>query len=243
MNLAILDIDGTLTDTCDVDAECFLNALVDCFALADIEIDWSVYTHATDAGILEELFQRHFMRSPATDEIAHMQNTFAGHLQRAQGHNESAFSSVKGAGEFLIRLNGNRAWASVVATGGWAPAALFKLQAANLSVSCPIVSSDHGTSREVILKKAIETSQSFYHVKTFSRIVSVGDGVWDVRAAKSLRLPFVGIARGTAADRLRHLGVSNVLPDFMNLDAVFKALDEAVEPSVELGIQVAQVTR
>lgn len=233
MNLAILDIDGTLTDTGDVDTECFLNALRDSFALADIEIDWSIYTHATDAGILEELFQRHFKRSPAKAEIAHMQKSFVGHLQRMHSHNNSAFSSVAGAEGFLTHLDRNSAWASVVATGSWALSALFKLRAANLPVACPIISSDDGTSREVILKKAIEVSQNFYHVKTFSRIVSVGDGVWDVRTARSLRLPFVGIGRGASADRLRYLGVSNVLPDFMNLDAVFKALAEAVEPTMD----------
>ncbi len=203
MNLAILDIDGTLTDTGDVDTECFLNALRDCFTLADIETDWSLYTHPTDAGILEELFQRHFKRTPATDEIAHMQNSFVGHLQRARSHNDSAFSQVEGAEEFLIHLDGHSTWASVVATGGWALSALFKLQAANLSVACPIVSSDDGTSRKVILKRAIEAAQDFYDVRTFSRIVSVGYGVWDVTPAKTLRLPFVGIAPRAEAKRLR----------------------------------------
>ncbi|MGA3115356.1 MAG: hypothetical protein ABSF90_13105 [Syntrophobacteraceae bacterium] len=104
MKLAILDVDGTLTETSDLDTDCFTRAIEGCFALTGIETDWSLYVHPTDAGILEELFQRHFKRSPSAAEIAHVQNSFVGYLQRVVGHNDSAFSSVKGAGHFLTNL-------------------------------------------------------------------------------------------------------------------------------------------
>jgi phosphoglycolate phosphatase-like HAD superfamily hydrolase len=90
MKLVILDVDGTLTETSDLDTDCFMHALEDCFALTGIETDWSVYTHSTDAGILEELFQKHFKRSPSAAEIARLQSSFVGHLQRVFDYNDLA---------------------------------------------------------------------------------------------------------------------------------------------------------
>jgi phosphoglycolate phosphatase-like HAD superfamily hydrolase len=84
----------------------------------------------------------------------------------------------------------------------------------------------------VILEKAVEASLRFHGVKGFSRILSIGDGVWDVRAARSLKLPFVGIGRGAGAERLAGLGASHVLPDFRDLGTVFKAMNEALVPGL-----------
>ena len=81
MNLVILDIDGTLTETSDVDADCFTLALKECFGIDGIETDWSLYAHTTDVWILDELFQKHFNRSPSADEVTQMQNSFVDHLQ------------------------------------------------------------------------------------------------------------------------------------------------------------------
>ena len=117
-----------------------------------------------------------------------------------------------------------------MATGGWALTARYKLRVANLSVDCPIVTSDEAISREAILEKAIDASLCFYGVKDFRRTVSIGDGVWDVKAARSLGLPFVGIGRGAGAERLLRLGASHVLPDYRDLDAVFRAMNDALEP-------------
>jgi phosphoglycolate phosphatase-like HAD superfamily hydrolase len=231
MKLVVLDIDGTLTQTNDADADCFVRALTDCFALSDIETDWSLYTHSTDAGIMEELFQKHFKRSPSNAEIDLIRNSLVHHLQLMHTSGAPAFMPVAGAADFLARLSESEEWVSIVATGGWAVSAQFKLQAASISVPCPIVSSDDGVSREEIVRQAIEDSLRFYRVESFSRIVSIGDGIWDVNTAMSLRLPFVGISRGAGADRLKSFGVSHLLADFANLDEVFTALDEALEPT------------
>lgn len=230
MKLAILDIDGTLTKTNDIDTECFLSALDDCFALSDIQTDWSLYKHATDAAILQEIFRNHFNRIPTVAEVEHLQNSFLAYLQRAYEHGDARFSAVEGAGDFLERMGRNTEWAYAIATGGWALTARFKLQVANLSVECPMITSDEAVSREAILEKAVEASLSFYGVEGFSRSVSIGDGVWDVKAARSLSLPFVGIGSGAGAERLAKLGASHVLPDYSDLDAVFRAMDEALEP-------------
>ncbi len=52
MRLVMFDIDGTLTDTVNVDKECYVRSLAEACGFVDIETDWSRYEHATDARVL-----------------------------------------------------------------------------------------------------------------------------------------------------------------------------------------------
>ena len=56
-----------------------------------------------------------------------------------------------------------------------------------------IYASDTIYEREKIVRKAIENASAFYKVKKFERIISVGDGLWDLITANNLGLEFIGI--------------------------------------------------
>ncbi len=62
----MFDLDGTLVDSCAIDADCYLQALVDVFGfdLETIDRDWANYPHITDAGILQTLCQTELGRNP-----------------------------------------------------------------------------------------------------------------------------------------------------------------------------------
>jgi phosphoglycolate phosphatase-like HAD superfamily hydrolase len=66
----------------------------------------------------------------------------------------------------------------------------------------------------------------------FERIVSIGDAVWDVRAARELQWPFIGVATGPAATILRHHGATTILADFSDLSGVLTALAGAKPPQL-----------
>ena len=68
-------------------------------------------------------------------------------------------------------------------------------------------------------------------VPSYDRIVSLGDGIWDVSAAAALRLPFVGVGRGARADRLRAAGALAVLGDFADLAETLETLASAGPPA------------
>ena len=72
----------------------------------------------------------------------------------------------------------------------------------------PAAFAEDGPSRESIVRAAIERAKAQYRVRHFERIVSVGDAVWDVRAARRLQLPFVGVGTGQRAVLLREEGAS-----------------------------------
>jgi phosphoglycolate phosphatase-like HAD superfamily hydrolase len=59
----------------------------------------------------------------------------------------------------------------------------------------------------------------------FEKVVYVGDGIWDVRAAKPLGIGFLGLATDTKARRLLEEGALCVLPDFSDLPRVGECLE------------------
>ena len=69
MNLVMFDIDGTLTDTNEVDKQCYVQALSEVFHVDATDTDWTQYENSTDQGCLEE-FARRNMGRPATQEEA-----------------------------------------------------------------------------------------------------------------------------------------------------------------------------
>ena len=71
--------------------------------------------------------------------------------------------------------------------------------------------------------------------KGFARIVSIGDGLWDVRTARKLNFPFLGIGSGAREEELRRAGATHVLQDFADYDGLIQYLEEAEVPRAETG--------
>jgi phosphoglycolate phosphatase-like HAD superfamily hydrolase len=62
----------------------------------------------------------------------------------------------------------------------------------------------------------------------FERIVSIGDGYWDLVAARLLGLDFIGIGSGQAAERLKAAGARNVFPNLLASGITTGSLDTAL---------------
>src|SRR5262245_37843141 len=89
---------------------------------------------------------------------------------------------------------------------------------------------EDGVARESIVSAAVSRSRSHYGRENFDRIVSVGDGVWDVRTAARLGLAFVGVGSGERAEMLSEAGAGHVIPDFEDVDRFFVYLEKAEAP-------------
>ena len=64
MDLVRFDVDGTLTQSNEIDAECFISAMRKAFNINHIDPDWSKYKYVTDSGIFSEIYESHFHRTP-----------------------------------------------------------------------------------------------------------------------------------------------------------------------------------
>jgi phosphoglycolate phosphatase-like HAD superfamily hydrolase len=112
--------------------------------------------------------------------------------------------------------------------------ARYKLASAGLVVdSFPWATADDALDRANILRAAIERARQKYE-EAFEKVVYVGDGVWDVRAAKALGIGFLGLAADTKARRLLEEGALCVLPNFSDLLRVGNCL-ELVAQKTQIG--------
>jgi phosphoglycolate phosphatase-like HAD superfamily hydrolase len=228
--LALFDLDGTLTDTTAVDAECFVAALAEAFAVADPDTDWHAYPHCTDAAIARVCHERRHGRPPSAAEVARLRRCFVRRLRAAAARSPERFAEIRGARRLLPRLRAS-GWGVAVATGGWGASARLKLALAGLDSRLLLASSDEAAEREEIVRIAVARAAARAGVRGFDRVVLVGDGRWDVVAAARLGLPFVGVAAAERAVELARAGARRLLPDLADAAAVLAALAGAAPPA------------
>jgi phosphoglycolate phosphatase-like HAD superfamily hydrolase len=226
MNLAIFDIDGTLTESVAVDEICFVQAFRDVLGIEGINTNWLDYKFQTDSGLALEICRKHLGRDPSAAEISRLQSRFIQLLSATIEGTRQPMRDIPGASALLRGLMGHPRWHVAIATGGWKLSACFKLASAGLPADgIPCASADDAYDRVEILRTVIQRAGLQYCQDGFERLVYIGDGVWDVRAAKALRIGFLGLAAGIKAGRLMEEGASCVLPDLSDSVRVSECLE------------------
>jgi phosphoglycolate phosphatase-like HAD superfamily hydrolase len=229
VDLILFDIDGTLTHSQSIDSEIYLHSLAEVFGFTKVDADWSAYKHTTDAGILQELFEVRLGRVPTPAEVAAFRSHFVGAIAVAAA--QRPFREIDGAGQILRHLAESPSHAVGLATGGWGDSARCKMRSAGLDYDAfPAASADDAISRVSIMQVAIERVTAHVGGLRPDTIVYVGDGIWDARACRQLNLPFIGIAAGPQAERLRAERARAVFSDYSDIIEFCAALARAREP-------------
>lgn len=243
MRLAVFDIDGTLTETNGVDSVCFVQAMADAHSITGVDTNWGAYTHTTDSFITRELLRERFGRPPDDGEVSKFTRRFVSLLEDCRTKDPALFKEVGGASAALRRLAREPGWALAVASGCWRDSGLMKLRAAGLKLDdVPAAFAEDGLSREEILLAAVARAREFYRQEGFERVVSLGDGLWDLRAARSLQFAFIGVARGARAKKLRAAGAKPVVADFTDYARLLRCLEDAEVPGADAANPSAEGT-
>jgi phosphoglycolate phosphatase-like HAD superfamily hydrolase len=251
MNLAVFDLDGTLLQTSGVDDECYAQAVEELFGIRGMSTDWGAYSDSTDAGILDDLLRLHRGRAMSDADRLAQQARFVELLAAQALAAPHRFAQTAGAATMLGSLPA-MGWTHALATGGWKRSALLKLEVAGLDLNGAAAAfADDDRSREGIILKAVERAMELLTAPADEgslpgpsgraqaargnakgaadpRVVYVGDGVWDIRAARRLGIGFVGVARGARAESLRVEGAPVVIDDFRDVQEVLRLLDAAL---------------
>jgi phosphoglycolate phosphatase-like HAD superfamily hydrolase len=225
MHLIMFDLDGTLVDSTNIDAGCYLQALVDVFGfdLDRIDRDWGNYPHVTDAGILQTLCQTELGRDPSAIEISQYQQRFLELLNTAISY--QPLQEICGAKALLQHLTLEPNLAISLATGGWRTTAEFKLHQAGLDqVLLPMACSDDAYARVEIMKCAYQRSIYLYRQPEFETVTYIGDGVWDGVASQQLDYQFIGIGSGDRATDLFATGATHVFEHYQDLGSIMASL-------------------
>ena len=224
--VVIFDIDGTLTRTNGVDEACYAQAVHDVLGVSGISTDWSSYRHSSDNGILHEIIETHCKRAPTGRDFRAVRSRFIELVSIRSRRDSEGWEEVAGAREILRELP-SMGWTIAVATGGWGPSALRKLECANISTSSiAFACADHAFARLDIIRWALRAAVGV--VKSSSiPVVYVGDGVWDIQAARAGGYGFVGIGHGERASRLVAAGSQFVMSDYLDRSRFEHALTSA----------------
>ncbi len=202
--LIMFDIDGTLTETDDVDTRCYIQAMSEHLGVA-IDSDWSRYRHVTDSGIAAELFEKYGRPLGELDQV------------------RARFIALITDALRVVPDGCTQGLIVGFATGGWSESARAKLHHAGIDINnLPFASADDAESRIDIMNACRNRAE--HRGTPISETIYVGDGIWDAQASQSLGWRFIGIANGVRAGQLRQAGARNVFPDFRDPQAVLAAL-------------------
>jgi phosphoglycolate phosphatase-like HAD superfamily hydrolase len=220
----MFDIDGTLTETMEVDTKCFVRSCMDMFGFTEIDTDWSHYPHATDSGIFCDIFTFRAGRLPTRREVSLFRKHFVQLLTSASS--QSPFAAVSGADRLLSRLLSGSGHHVSFATGSWSDSARVKMASAGMCFDDhPAASADDAFDRQSIMRLSIGRAAERFR-ESFACTIYVGDGVWDARASRILGIPFIGIGSGDRAAQLVSEGALRVFRDFSDGDLFLASVDE-----------------
>ena len=108
MNLAVFDIDGTLTRPYPGEDAAFLEGLELAFGFRDVDPNWNTYPHVTDSGIVSHLCQSRWGRLPTTAEMNRFREHYSGAFRARAGPNDG--EEIWGAAAFIDSLQQRSDW-------------------------------------------------------------------------------------------------------------------------------------
>jgi phosphoglycolate phosphatase-like HAD superfamily hydrolase len=229
MNLIMLDIDGTLTQSYEYDQEIFGLAIGEILGSPPVDADLNGYIDKTSLGVTQEAIRRVTGRDAEAGEIEAVKRNVLGRLEQLRQDSPGSFTEVPGAGHFMERLRSLDNTGIAIATGCWLKEALFKLQASGLRVDgIPMASSDDDRNRMQIMQIGAEKAADFYACPSFEQIIYLGDGPWDLQASHSLGYGFIGI--GPRVQGLKELHGGRWHADFLDIEIVMRSIQTTLKP-------------
>lgn len=227
MQLIIFDVDGTLTQTNNLDDRCFKQALENTFNVKPEYLSWTEFSHVTDQCIAEEFIEQHTGRKATTNDIQTIQDNYRQIIEKEK----EQINIIPGANEFLELLKNKEQTQIALATGCWKISASIKLDSVGIDYSdIPFGNSDGILSREDIVKSAIKLSEE-KHQCTFDQMLYFGDGSWDFKTCNNLNIPLIGIDfEGT--NKLQGLGVKHVFQDYSKPNEILASIDEILKSAI-----------
>ena len=156
--------------------------------IKDIDTDYNNYKHHTDSYALRYNYERNF-ESKMPEGLLH---DFEEDLV-LQMNKFDPVVEINGAKRLLDFLRDQKI-PFCFATGALPKPAILKLEQCNLWYDEQLLAtSKTHEAREGFVLDAIDRAKQFYQKSEFDQVISVGDGIWDLKTAQNLSLDFVGI--------------------------------------------------
>jgi len=225
MKLTMFDVDGTLTNSNEIDAQCFVAALKEAYNVEVADIEWSKYKCVSDQGLSTEIFEDMFQRKPEREDLNRIKNSYLNSLKKEIARSKECCPEIPGAVSAMQRLKENPDYAVAIATGCWKESADLKLTTAGFEFNdIPMASSSDSMERVTIMQISLERAITKYRVDKFEKVIYVGDGVWNVIASRELNFHFIGVGSGANKQKLLEVGARNIVTDFCDYEMFMNVL-------------------
>ncbi|KHT63180.1 hydrolase, haloacid dehalogenase-like family protein [Photobacterium gaetbulicola] len=204
-NLFLLDIDGALVDSHNLELDCYARAVNEVLGI-EMDTDLSLYANLTDAGVLDELIVKHGITESRSIIHRKVENRYLALVQQAINEYPETVREVMGAKEFLMQVKELRDTYIAIATSSWASAAKLKLRAAGLDIgNITFASSSDALSRTEIMALAAFRAKQDSGV-VFDRRVVFAHGDRSKHASQELGYDYVEVGNGSG----RHAHIPNL---------------------------------
>ncbi|MEQ6123139.1 HAD family hydrolase [Pseudotenacibaculum sp. MALMAid0570] len=187
-NLIVFDIDDTLTKSEFQHQKSYLDTMIH-FGILEINQDWETYQNVTDSYILKENYEANFKQAFDISFIPDFEKKMLSSILELP-----EAKPIEGANEIVDFFLKETDYAICFATGSLLEPAFVKLSQAKINFVPELVEASNTLyTRESIVKSAIKKAENYFQVATFENIISVGDGIWDLKTANNLEIHFLGI--------------------------------------------------
>lgn len=209
--LLIFDIDGTLVDSTIAYHEVVIAAMKE-MGFVTIDTNFNALKHHTDSYALQFNYEKNFTHHFSEALLDDFEELLVKYLTQ-----QPQTIEIKGAKNVIEQLKVSE-YAIVFATGSLPKAALLKMREAGIWIEKDVLAtSKTSLTREGFVLEAIEKAKNYYSVANFEQIISVGDGIWDLKTAQNLSLDFVGIGKKNKTI-MQQNGMQHWFEDFSNFD-------------------------
>lgn len=208
--LIVFDIDGTLTDSIPTYLPVITKVLSD-IGLKDIDTDYDNYLHHTDLYALTYNYKRTFNKE-APHELRYEVDT----LLETELLKHAAVPEIPGAIALLQKLQSLKI-PFAYGTGAFPKATAVKMQGSKVPFIPEVLATSlHNVSRVGFVQEAINKAKVFYDRKRFDRVIAVGDGLWDLKAAQEMNIEFLGVGIKNKEIMLAS-GCTKWIPDYLDM--------------------------
>ncbi len=210
-NLIVFDIDGTVANSEKQHGESIEYGF-EKTGCHKVNRDWNSYKHVTDNHVYSTIFEVNHKREATTDDIDIFQEHVIAKLNELD-----LIEEIPGAAKFIKKVWNCDGWDLAFATGSLYETALKKLSDPGIKYKPGIViASNRIESREEIIKAAAEAAKRMFQVNHYENILSCGDALWDVKTAKNLNVPLLGVGLDHK-DALLEAGVTNHIDNWLDV--------------------------
>ena len=211
-NLIVFDIDDTLTKSEKQHQTAYVNAMKH-FGMTEINQDWKSYLNVTDSYILKEVFERNFQRTFDLRMIPDFEEKMTAEMLTMQ--RTEAIAGARTIVDYFLKQTD---YAICFATGSLHKPAMLKLEQAGINFIPELAEASNTIyTREDIVRSAMTKAKNYFQVEDFGHVISVGDGIWDLKTARNLGVHFLGIRDKNLEDFQRE-GIKSHITDWKDFD-------------------------